>query len=136
MTLVVDASAIAELLLGTPDGRAVGQMIGSEDLVAPAHLGAEVASVVRDWSLGGHLSDDRARTAFAEFRQLGVQQLPLDGLLELAWNLRHNLSAYDALYVVVARALGCQLLTLDRRLAAAAPDCALIPEGRGEGKRP
>lgn len=125
MTLVVDASAVAELLLGTSDGRRVAEWIADEDLIAPAHLPAEVTSVVRGWSLGSHLSDEAARRALREYRELGVQEMPIDALMHAAWQLRHNLSAYDALYVALARKTRFSLLTLDRLLAAAAPDCTL-----------
>lgn len=52
------------------------------------------------------------------------------GLLPVVFALRHNLTADDAMYVVLARAAGCRLLTLDVRLAAAAPDCAVVPQSR------
>jgi len=51
----------------------------------------------------------------------------MDDLLSEVWAQRHNMTAYDATYVVLARVLGCQLLTLDVRLAKAASDCAITP---------
>ena len=51
----------------------------------------------------------------------------MDQMLPAVYALRHNVSAYDAMYVVLARAAQCRLLTLDARLAAAAADCALLP---------
>lgn len=125
MTVVVDASVVAELLLGTVRGAAAAEHLGDHDLIAPSHLTAEVASVVREWALGGHLDSERALVALAEFEQLGVEQIDMIGHLPTMFALRHNLTACDALYVVLARAAGCQLLTLDSRLAAAAPDCAI-----------
>lgn len=127
MTLVVDASVVAEVLLATPRGVRAVPALEEHDLVAPQHLTVEVASVLRGWALGGHLSDERALTAFEEFEHLGVEQVGMPGLLPAVFALRHNLTAYDAMYVVLARALGCPLLTLDARLAAAAPDCARLP---------
>lgn len=105
-------------------------LLGEHDLIAPAHLTAEVASVVRGWSVGGHLSEDRALLALAEFEQLGVEQVEMIGQLAEVFALRHNLTANDALYVALARAVGCRLLTLDARLAAAAPDCVVLPDLR------
>lgn len=125
---VLDASVVAELLFGTARGRRIARLIQVGDLFAPQHLTAEVASVVRGWSLGGHISDDQARRAFEELEFLDIEQVPMLKLLPEVFALRHNLSAYDAMYVVLARKLGLQLLTLDARLARAATDCALIPE--------
>lgn len=127
MIAVVDASVVAEILLGTASGRRAEPALAGRMLVAPAHLGAEVGSVVRGWSLGGRLPDDRAIAALSELGQLGIEMLDVQPLLGQAWRLRHNLAVYDALYVVLARRLGCELLTLDRRLAAATPDCAVVP---------
>lgn len=127
MTLVVDASVVAEVLLGTSRGAYAVPHLEGHDLIAPQHLTAEVASVVRGWSLGGHLTEDDALRAFREFQQLGVEQVPMIDRLPAVWGLRHSLTAYDAMYVVLARVIGCRLLTLDARLATAAPDCANVP---------
>ena len=127
MSLVVDASVVAEVLLGTERGQVASQAFGEHQLIAPDLLSAEVLSVVRGWNLGGHLTDEEALRAIHEFACLGVLQIEAMPLLSEAFALRHNLSAYDALYVALARSVGCQLLTLDARLAAVAPDCAVIP---------
>ncbi|WP_374928486.1 type II toxin-antitoxin system VapC family toxin [Kytococcus sedentarius] len=124
---MVDASAVAELLLGTPAAERVAARVGEEHLIAPAHLPAEVTSVVRGWSLGGHLSDVEARVALREYTELGVDLVPLEELMTAAWELRHNLSAYDALYVALAEVSDAPLVTLDQRLAAAAPHIASVP---------
>ncbi|WP_460800996.1 type II toxin-antitoxin system VapC family toxin [Microbacterium sp. GXF6406] len=126
MTLVVDASAVAEILFGTEQGRRAAVLLDGHELIAPQHLTAEVASVVRGWSLSGQTSDELALRAFREFEDLGVEQVPMVASLPAVYALRHNISAYDAMYVVLARAAQCRLLTLDARLAAAAPDCALL----------
>lgn len=73
MTLVVDASVVAEVLLGTSRGTLAASALGEHDLIAPQHLTAEVASVVRGWSLGGHISDERALQALGEFEELGIE---------------------------------------------------------------
>lgn len=127
MTLVVDASAVAEILLWSERGSAASALLADHALIAPQHLSAEVASVLRGWSLGGHVSDPEVLQAFRDFVDLGIDQLDMTASLPAVWALRHNLSAYDAMYVVLARAAKCQLLTCDARLAAAAPDCALLP---------
>lgn len=56
-----------------------------------------------------------------------VEQIAMTDLLPEVWSLRHQVSADDAMYVVLARAAGCVLLTLDARLARAAPDCCVVP---------
>lgn len=126
MTLVVDASVVAEILFGTRAGRRAASLIDGHELVAPQHLTAEVASVIRGWSLSGQITDEQALRAFREFDALDIEQVPMMSMLANVHALRHNISAYDAMYVVLARAAECSLLTLDARLAAAAPDCAAL----------
>lgn len=127
MTLVVDASAVAEILFGTEAGRRAAALLDGHQLLAPQHLTAEVASVIRGWSLSRQITDEEALRAFREFDALGVEQVPMMSLLPAVYSLRHNMSAYDAMYVVLARAVQCQLLTVDARLAAVAADCTLLP---------
>lgn len=127
MTLVLDASAVAEILFGTEAGRRAAALLDGHELLAPQHLTAEVASVIRGWSLSGQITDEQALAAFREFEELGVEEVPMMSLLPSVYSLRHNLTAYDAMYVALARAVQCQLLTLDARLAAAAADCTLLP---------
>src|SRR5690606_18358695 len=127
MTLVVDASAVAEILLGTEAGHRAASLLDGHELLAPQHLTAEVASVIRGWSLSRQITDEMALRAFREYEALGVEQVPMMSLLPAVYVLRHNFSAYDAMYVVLARAAQCSLLTLDPRLAASASDCALLP---------
>lgn len=127
MTLVIDASAVAEILFGTEAGRRAAALIDGHELLAPQHLTAEVASVIRGWSLSEQITDEQALRAFGEFDALGIEQMPMMSMLPAVYALRHNVSAYDAMYVVLARAAQCSLLTLDARLAASAPDCALLP---------
>lgn len=127
MTLVVDASAVAEILFGTEAGRRAGVLLDGHELLAPQHLTAEVASVVRGWSVSQQITDEQASRAFLEFDALGVEQVPMMSMLPAVYALRHKISSHDAMYVVLARAAQCSLLTLDARLAASAPDCALLP---------
>ena len=127
MTLVVDASAVAEILFGTKAGRRAAAVLDGHELLAPQLLTAEVASVIRGWSLSRQITDEQALRAFREFEELGVEQVPMMSSLPAVYSLRHNISAYDAMYVALARAAQCQLLTLDAHLATAAADCALMP---------
>lgn len=119
MTLVTDASAVVELLLGRMAGRSQRALFEGEELVAPVLVDAEVASALAGLERGGKLSPARCLEAIADLAELPLERRPLEPLLGAAWSLRHNLSLYDAFYVAVARQLGCPLVTRDDRLARA-----------------
>ncbi len=65
------------------------------------------------------MSELRARQALELLAEADIERFPLEPLLLDAWALRHNVSAHDAFYIALARALGCPLVTCDRRLAGA-----------------
>ena len=116
---VLDAGALVELLLRGPAADAVGKAVRERELAAPVILDAEVLSALRGLNRGGLLGAERAEFALSRLRTAPVQRMPVRSLLPIAWTLRHNLSAYDALYVALATALNCPLVTTDARLAAA-----------------
>jgi predicted nucleic acid-binding protein len=121
--IVVDASAALAALLNDGEARAV---LAVEALHAPHLVDAEVAHVMRRRAAAGVLDDDDAWRALDAWRRLGVRRQATTPHLERVWELRHNVSAYDAAYVSLAEALGCALLTADARLAAApAPRCTI-----------
>jgi predicted nucleic acid-binding protein len=119
--IVVDASAVLETLLRTPAAAAVeGRLFDSrQTLHAPHLIDVEVAQVVRRYAAAGELDAERGREALADLADLPLLRYPHDLLLPRIWELRHNLTAFDAAYVALAEALGAPLLTRDRRLAAA-----------------
>lgn len=117
--IVLDASAVLELLLHTPLADAVRAQIGTHTLHAPHLLDVEVTQVIRRYVRGGHLSDARAREALSVLVDLPITRYPHQHLLPRVWQLRENLSAYDAVYVALAEALDAGLLTCDRAIAAA-----------------
>jgi predicted nucleic acid-binding protein len=119
--IVVDASAVLETLLRTPAAAAVeGRLFDSrQTLHAPHLIDVEVAQVVRRFAAAGDVDAERGREALADLADLPLLRYPHDLLLPRIWELRHNLTAYDAAYVALAEALGAPLLTRDRRLAAA-----------------
>ena len=119
MTLVVDASVAVEYLLRTSLGRKVALTLEASTLVAPELLDAEVLAVLRRAVLGGRLSEPRARAALADLAAWNVRRLSHTALLREAWALRRNVSAYDALYVAVARLLQATVLTADGPLSRA-----------------
>ncbi|WP_276778908.1 type II toxin-antitoxin system VapC family toxin [Actinomyces gerencseriae] len=122
---VLDASAAAELLLGTDRGLDVEAALGADDIYAPQLLAVEVLSVLRGMVRGGHLAVRRAEAALDDLEDLGLAWTDLPPLLGAAWTWRHNISAYDAVYVALAASLDCRVLTWDRRLSAACDICVL-----------
>ena len=117
--VVIDASALLELLLQTARGRAVRQAVAGDDLVATDLVNPEVLSVLRRLEASGMLTERRADQAVIDLCEAPLRRLPTTPLLDIAWRLRANLSAYDACHVALARVLGCPLVTGDLRLARA-----------------
>lgn len=119
--IVLDASAAVEWLLGSKRGRQVDALVSAAGVVAAPHLlDAEVLSVLRRHVLTGALSADRAAMALDDLCNAPLRRFPMHPMLPAAFALRDNVSGYDALYVVLARALGATLVTGDARLARAA----------------
>jgi predicted nucleic acid-binding protein len=120
--IVVDASAILELLLRTPAAAAVERRLlgGRETLHAPHLLDVEVAHVLRRYAFAGDMSAEQGREALDDLENLSLRRYPHGVLLPRMWELRAKLTAYDAVYIALAEALDAPLLTRDRRLAGAA----------------
>lgn len=92
----------------------------SEMLHAPHLLDAEIAQVIRRFTLSGEIDEERGRVAMEDFMVLPIHRHPHDFLLPRVWTMRNNFSAYDAMYVALAEVLDASLITHDRRLALAA----------------
>ena len=118
MTLVVDASALLLGLLGTStEHRGLRRRLSSEECHAPHLVDAEVGSVLRRRVMRGELSPADAEGLLGAAPPLIDHRHDMTGRLALAaWSLRDNLSFSDALYVALAQALTCTLLTADARL--------------------
>jgi predicted nucleic acid-binding protein len=114
--IVVDASAALAALLNAGDAR---RALGGEQLHVPHLIDAEVASGLRRQVASTKIGADDGWTALDVWRHLGMVRYPVFGILDRVWQLRDNLSAYDATYVALAEQLGCALLTADQRLARA-----------------
>lgn len=111
--MVLDASVLVELLLNTPIGARVAARIANPD-DAPniPHLAdLEVAQALRRYVRDGTLDAATAAAALDELRALDLQRHAHEPLLERIWELRQNLSAYDAVYVALAEVLDCAVLT-------------------------
>jgi predicted nucleic acid-binding protein len=120
-SIVIDASALVELLIRSKLGGRVERALGEADVLAPDIVNAEVMQSLRGLERGGKLTRTRASTAISRLTTSPVSRIPTTALVPAAWSLRANLSAYDACYVALARLLDCALLTTDRPLARA-PD--------------
>jgi predicted nucleic acid-binding protein len=120
--VVVDASALVELLLATELAHAVAaEIAGAEiDLHVPALCDVEVASALRRALLAGRLDEARARAALRDLADLPLTRHGHQLLLGRVLALRDNLSAYDAAYAALAERLAAKLVTADAGLAAAA----------------
>ena len=122
--IVADASAVLELLLGTTAGAHVAARLAApgESAHAPHLLDLEVAQVLRRYVRRRELPAGRAREALDDLAALPLVRFPHEPFLPRIWELRDQLTAYDAAYVALAEVLGARLLTRDRALAVARHD--------------
>jgi predicted nucleic acid-binding protein len=120
--IVVDASALLEVLLRTPRGEAIEARFfdGSGQLHSPHLLDIEVAQVIRRFAMIGEIDEPRAQAALDDVVDLPIQRHPHGFLLRRVWELRANFTAHDAVYVALAETLEATFMTHDRRLATAA----------------
>ena len=114
--IVVDAAAAVLGLLNDGEAR---RRLAIEDLHAPHLIDSEVTHAMRAQVLRGRLESEEAWRALDRWQRLGLRRYGVVGLLARMWDLRHNLSAYDASYVALAEGLGYPLMTADARLANA-----------------
>jgi predicted nucleic acid-binding protein len=119
--IVLDASALVELLLGTEAGRTIAARTADPrlGLHAPHLADVEVAQALRRYVREGLLEASAAAAALVELRALDLERHSHEPLLDRVWALRENVTAYDAVYVALAEALEAPLLTCDARLARA-----------------
>ena len=123
---VVDASVFVDALVGAGahGDRARRYLRDLAVLQVPAIFGAEATSAVRALVMRGELSPIRAAAAVEQIRTARTEQYPFEPFSRRVWELRSNLTVYDAWYVALAESLGTDLITADNRLAAAAgPRC-------------
>lgn len=118
--VVADASAVVALLLDAgPDGTWATGALSGVDLAAPAILPFEAGNIVRRHELAKLVTADQAAQAYADLTDLPIELWPFETVAGRVWELRRNLTSYDAGYVAVAELLDAPLVTLDRRVARA-----------------
>jgi predicted nucleic acid-binding protein len=128
VNVVVDASAlVAALADGGTDGAWATEVLEGAALTAPHLMPIEAANILRRAALAGAISATTAALAHGDLLDLRVQLWSYSPLAERCWELRENLTTYDATYVALAELLDVPLVTLDRRLAAApGPRCRFV----------
>jgi predicted nucleic acid-binding protein len=114
--IVVDASAVIAALLDDGPARSA---LALEPAHAPHVVDAELASGLRGLVRGGAVRGDEAVEVLARWRRTGIRRHPVVDLLDRLWELRENVTPYDACYVALAERLGCSLVTADARLSRA-----------------
>ena len=114
--IVVDASAALHSLLAAGSAR---RIMTVEQSHVPHLIDSEVARGLRRMIVARHISSDAGWNALDTWRRLGMTRYPVGWLFDRIWELRDNLSAYDAAYVALAERLECTLLTADGRLGRA-----------------
>lgn len=120
VSAVCDASAVVALLLDAgPDGRWVADTLSGARLIAPSLLMFESSNIIRRHEMAGLVSADQAAQAHVDLLDLSIEQWPYELLGLRVWQLRKNLSSYDASYVAVAELSDAPLVTLDRRISRA-----------------
>ena len=119
--IVLDASAVSELLLNTDGGRRVAARIAdpAESLHAPHLLSVEVAQVLRRYVAARAVPDEIAVAVLADLAAIDIARYPHEPFLPRVWELRANVTVYEAVHLAPAEVLDAPLLTFDQRLAAA-----------------
>ncbi len=133
MSVVVDSSVIVAALIDTgPDGVWAEEVMDDQALYAPGLVHVEVINVLRRLERAGQITAGEANGAREDLTQLEIEPFPLEPFADRIWELRHNVTSYDAWSVAVAEQLGYPLATLDRRLArTAGAKCRfLTPDSR------
>jgi predicted nucleic acid-binding protein len=128
--IVLDASIVLEVLLGTLATDVVETRIlrPGETLHVPHLLDVEVLQVLRRYVQTEEITEQRARQALEDLRDLPLTRYPHDFLAKRVWELRHNLTAYDGVYIALAEVLGAPLITRDGRMASAAGHSARVEQ--------
>lgn len=125
--IVVDASVVIDLVLRAPGAEVVwNRLLPDRSWHAPHLLDVEVAQVLRRWERREEIPEAEALSALERLDDFPLRRYPHRALLPRIWELRWNLTAYDACYVALAEILGVPLITRDARLASAPGHVATV----------
>ena len=132
MTTVVDASVLVAALVDSGrEGKWAESVIGGGSLVGPELVLAEASNILRRLEGAGKISRLEATSAHRDLLRLDLELFPFAPFAERVWELRENLTSYDAWYVALAETLNCPLVTLDRKLSrASGPTCDIVTPPR------
>ena len=120
LAAVCDSSAVVALLLDAgPDGQWAADLLSRSRLLAPSLVMFESSNIIRRQELAGLISPDQAVQAHVDLLDLSIELWPYELLGSRVWELRTDLSCYDASYVAVAELTDAHLVTLDRRISRA-----------------
>ncbi len=135
MTKVVDASVVVAALVDLgPEGVWSEQTVAEGSLIAPELVLVEASNVLRRLERSREISEIEAALANASLLRLELELFPFAPFAERVWELRKNLTCYDAWYVAMAEAFECPLVTLDRKLSrASGPMCEIVTLPRAKG---
>ncbi len=126
--LIVDASAMVDLLVGSPLAASIEARLRGHEIHVPAHFDAEVLSALGRLQRSGDMTVRQVTTRIQRVATAPIQQHLLAPLLAGSWKLRHNLRLVDALYVELADQLGAVIVTTDSGSASASPAADLLSE--------
>jgi predicted nucleic acid-binding protein len=135
--IVVDTSAVIGVLAGRPEAPGLADRVrGDGDLHAPHLLDVEFQHALRRLVVSGAISDDRAADARVDFADLTIVRYPHISLADRMWELRQNVTAYDAAFLALAETLGAPLITCDIRLSRVRGYTAAVELFRGAATSP
>jgi predicted nucleic acid-binding protein len=117
--IVLDASAAVELFLNADKAERIAERIAGEEWVAPQLIDLEVLQSLRKQHLLGEIDGHESSLARRSLATAPIERFAHTGFVERIWELRDNLTAYDAAYVALAERLGAPLVTCDAKLGAA-----------------
>ena len=134
MSIVIDSSVVVAALIDTGTlGAWAEEILERDDLYAPELLRVETANVLRRLERAGEITGQEANAAFEDLMELDVELHAFEAFSDRVWELRHNVTSYDAWYVALAEVLNLPLATLDGRLAKAeGPRCRFLTPDSGK----
>jgi predicted nucleic acid-binding protein len=132
VSAVIDSSVLVAALIDTgPDGDWAEKVLASGSLVGPELVRTEATNVLRRLEQSRDLPGPEANAAFEDLMLLDLELLPFEPFAERVWELRRNITSYDAWYVAIAEAYDLPLATLDEKLCkAAGPRCRFVSPRR------